>query len=381
MPIALAADAAVAAFEMGDLQAALRLLAEALDDLADLDPDSGLHAAHCHRVVRHTALWLQTRVDDQSVDIDGAPITMSPGMCSNPEPSKQISELPLGHIDFAWYILAQIEASSSFPPEIRDRLPERTRGKLPAMEFDLRLRTMQAAIAALDVSALSDHCLEFAAVYVYVDSAGGLRRFSADPLNPEVHEIPPIDATSSHPALADIVVYQGMVAFAVQSLLQKDRVPGPPLTDGMEAYLGHGHPAIALFRKARQLSAAGNDIYDELAALLPHFGGPNAPSPDLLWLASARLLHWCQQTIYSPVALPHLSSWLRKRWRRAVQTQRAVLRAPRHTVPPIERILDSGMDGTRFAAKLLLAAVDAVNMTLSADFRASLSQLADTGSQ
>lgn len=194
---------------------------------------------------------------------------MSAGMCSNPEPSKQISELPLGHIDFAWYILAQIEASSSFPPEIRDRLPERTRGTLPAMEFDLRLRTMQAAIAALDVSALADHCLEFAAVRVYVESAGGLRRFSADPLNPEVHELPPIDATSSHPALADIVVHQGMVAFAVQSLLQKDRVPGPPLADGMEAYLGHGHPAIALFRKARQLSAAGNDIYDELAALLP----------------------------------------------------------------------------------------------------------------
>ncbi|MXW24322.1 MAG: hypothetical protein F4Z96_06735 [Chloroflexi bacterium] len=172
-----------------------------------------------------------------------------------------------------------------------------------------------------------------------------------------------------------------MVAFAVQSLLVKHRLPDPSLADDMEAYLGHGHPAVALFRRARQPNAASNDIYDELAALLPHFAGRNAPSPELLWLASARLLDWCQQSLYAPVALPHLSGWLRKRWRRAVQTQRAVLLAPRHSVPPIERTLDSEMDGTRFAANLLLAAVDAVNMTLSADYRASLSELAGTGSQ
>ena len=62
-------------------------------------------------------------------------------------------------------------------------------------------------------------------------------------------------------------------------------------------------------------------------------------------------------------------------------TQRARLFAPRRTVPPLERILDSGMDGTRFAANLALAAADAVNPRLSADFRASLSEVAGAGPQ
>ena len=379
MPIGLCADAAIAAFQVGDLRAALHLLAEALDDLADLDPDSGLHAAHCHRLVRHATLWLQSRVDDQRIDVGGAPIIMSPGMCSNPEPSKEISELPLGHLDFAWYMLAQIEASSSLPPEIRDRLAERTRGQLPAMEFDLRLRAMQAAVANLDISALADHCLDFAAVAVYVDSAGGLRRFAKDPLDPEVHVIPPISATGPHPPLADVFVYRSMVAFAVQSLLVEDRIPNPSVADEMEARFGLAHPGITLFRKPRLPSATGTDIYDELAALLPHFAGRSAPSPDLLWLASARMLYWCQESLYAQVALPHLPNWLGRRWRLVVQRQRVALLAPRRTVPPIERVLDSDMGGTRFAAHLLLAAVDAVDVSLSADFRASLSQLAHAG--
>jgi hypothetical protein len=48
------------------------------------------------------------RIDKEEKLIDGKPIVMLPGTCSNPEPPASIRELPLGPFDLAWYMLAEV---------------------------------------------------------------------------------------------------------------------------------------------------------------------------------------------------------------------------------------------------------------------------------
>ena len=60
MAVGLGADAAVAALENANMRAALIGLAAALNGLRDLDPESTLRTAYCHRVIRHSVLWVQS---------------------------------------------------------------------------------------------------------------------------------------------------------------------------------------------------------------------------------------------------------------------------------------------------------------------------------
>ena len=109
MAVGLGADSAVAALETENVGRALTRLAEAVEALADINPEATLSAAYCHRVIRHTVLWTQSRITGRDVQIGGRPIAMEAGTCSNPDPLPAIRELPLGHIDVAWYMLAEAE--------------------------------------------------------------------------------------------------------------------------------------------------------------------------------------------------------------------------------------------------------------------------------
>ena len=120
--IGLGADSAVAALEKGDVGRMLERLGEALVALGDIDPEATLHNAYCHRIVRHTVLWAQSRILGEDIRIDGEAIVMRPGTCSNPEPLPEIRSLPLGHIDVALYMLAQLEAASGINVGIREGL-------------------------------------------------------------------------------------------------------------------------------------------------------------------------------------------------------------------------------------------------------------------
>ena len=83
--IGLGADSAVAAMETGDVTRMLNRLSEALVALGNVDPGATLQNAYCHRIVRHTVLWAQSRLTGEEVKIEGEVIAMQPGTCSNPE--------------------------------------------------------------------------------------------------------------------------------------------------------------------------------------------------------------------------------------------------------------------------------------------------------
>jgi hypothetical protein len=75
----VSADAAVAGPEVGNVGSALKRLVRAVEALSDINPATSLRAAYCHRVVRHTVLWTQSRIEGSEVKIGGKPIEMRAG--------------------------------------------------------------------------------------------------------------------------------------------------------------------------------------------------------------------------------------------------------------------------------------------------------------
>jgi hypothetical protein len=164
MAVGLEADRAVALLENGKVEAALQMMASCLTRLAKIDPEESLRAAYCHRVVRHTVLWMESKIDKDERLIDGNPIGMLPGTCSNPEPPASIKELPLGPLDLTWYILAEAEISSErdvgIVKSLRSKLKD---GPILFKEAMLRDRWITMDVLNSDSAGFARHLLDYLA--------------------------------------------------------------------------------------------------------------------------------------------------------------------------------------------------------------------------
>ena len=110
MSIGMAADAAVANTHLGLYRDALVQLAGCVKKLQCITPDAPLKNAYVHRIVRHTILWVQTKITGEiKTTPSGEPVEMLTGTCSNPEPPEAIRTLPLGPLEIAWYMLAKCD--------------------------------------------------------------------------------------------------------------------------------------------------------------------------------------------------------------------------------------------------------------------------------
>ena len=176
MAIGLGADAAVAAVKVGNRQRAMERLADALDALRSLDPAVSLRAAYCHRVVRHTVLWTKSQLQLDETGIQGETVSILPGTCSNPEPATAILKLPLGHLDLAWYMLAQGEIVSGAHIGIATNLSAKlSQGPIPIYEMILRNERMLHAIARLDPLSFANH------VHGWLEGLAFMRTEGKDP--------------------------------------------------------------------------------------------------------------------------------------------------------------------------------------------------------
>ncbi len=125
LAVGLRADAGVVALLGGGFDKALGHFAAALSDLGDIDPEDSLQSGFCHHVIRHAILWVRAKVEGTATLIEDQPITMDAGVCSNIDPSPAILERQLGHIDVAWYLLAEAEISAGVDIGIAANLSDR----------------------------------------------------------------------------------------------------------------------------------------------------------------------------------------------------------------------------------------------------------------
>ena len=99
MSVGLEADAGVSAGQVGNFPDAIARLYSAINRLSDIDPNSSIVAGYCHRVVRHTVLWLAAIATGRRYFVEGMRPKTMPGMCSNPAPA-DLTEQPLAGLKF-----------------------------------------------------------------------------------------------------------------------------------------------------------------------------------------------------------------------------------------------------------------------------------------
>jgi tetratricopeptide (TPR) repeat protein len=151
MALGLVADRGIAEFQAGNLSKAIESLSKALEGLSQFDAGSSLKAGYLHRVVRHAVLCVNLRVTGKQELVPDQEAAIAPGMCSNPEPS-DLGDLPLGHIDLAWYLLAEAEIEGDAGTSVADSMRSRLGGKaIPTMETSLRAARIATSIKRSDV--------------------------------------------------------------------------------------------------------------------------------------------------------------------------------------------------------------------------------------
>ena len=381
MAVGLGADSAVAALETGDVGRALTRLAEAIEALAGINPEATLRAAYCHRVIRHTVLWAQSRITGLDVQIGGRPIAMEAGTCSNPDPLPAIRKLPLGHIDIAWYMLAEAESATGLDVGITATLDSRPApGPIPVMEANLRTQIIQTAIARFDTSGFASHFTAYVEIAAYLSKEADRLRATFDPLAPEREQVPTLDKYGPFDPAVEQAAKDALLAYGICSALAAQPQAMTELKDTLDSLFSGPFPGQSVFDHGNEASASPGGLDQTVVAIIQVLLQNKHVEPRAFWSAGLRFFEWINQSNFKPFLTPRLAAWLRTGWKRILSAERFRLSSPRQTVPPIEKVLAIPVDDRSFIAKLILAASEAVNSPLTAAYRNSLRAMAEEAS-
>ncbi|WLC19331.1 ATP-binding protein [Bradyrhizobium diazoefficiens] len=378
MAIGLQADRAVALLESGNVEEALRAMASCLHRLSEADPSQSLRAGYCHRVVRHTVLWMDSKIDRRETLIDGKPIQMLPGTCSNPEPPASILDLPLAPIDSAWYMLAEAEASSGLDAGITTSLHSRLRnGPISFLEISLRIREISRSIADSDVTGFSRRLSPYICAMEYLRTQPEKVSGAFDIMNPPRGEIPQLTiAELAEPTVAHLA-NDALTAFNLSSVLNGRPSPTLDLHRGLTLALGQDFPGKTFLESWRHYHAELTGLDGVVIEGISQLRSGEYLTPRQLWEIGLRFFEKVRQSSFRKVLVPLLRVWLREQWKDIIANGSFRLCRPMQTVPEIEERLSRDSKDEAFIAAVLLAASNAVGSPLAAAYEAQLKGVAD----
>ncbi len=377
--IGLGADSAVAALKAGNVVQAFKRLADSLQALADVDPEATLQATYCHLVIRQTVLWAQFQIEGSKALIGGERIGMEPGSCSNPSPSPAIREQPLAHIDVAWYMLAKAEATADIDAGISATLVDRlAQGPIPAMEVDLRTKAIQAHINRLDAKRFTAHFMPYVESAVYLSKETRRFRPTFDPLAPERGLIPALDENQPFDSAAEEAANDAIIAYGIISSMKEQPDAMKELENALECRFTGQFPGKQLFAYWHKKTGALSQLDQTVVTIAKTHLRNEHVEPYFFWMTGLRFFERINQSMFKDLLTPRLAAWQRAGWKRIIAVESFRLTRPRHTVPPIEKILAIPVDDRRFVARLLLATSEAVDSPspLGSAYRRSLKAMA-----
>ena len=373
MAVGLRADEALAAYKAADVAAALSGLGAALDELESIDP-AGLNAAeYLHRAVRHSILWVFGQATATPVEVGGEPTVMMPGMCSNPEPP-DVSDLPLGPSDYAWYFLVQAEIASGVSAGIEAGLRAHLAGRvIPNMEMLVRGTRMEFLLRQLDVRNYIAALPAWVDSQIYLDlNRDALMRHDSE--NPIYGEIPPATSEQLKSDRAEFSADDALLSFGIFAALRgRTDALNALCASGADIQSGYGGQNVL---KLMDSGGSGKEEFLSYVAREIHRVARNPDlSPDELFVACARFSQWAKKSNLQRVLAPAIKGWARTRWKRAIEEQTFNMRNPASSVPPIRAALAASDDGLKFVGRLMVAAEPAVHHKFDHTFRQYLLSL------
>ena len=382
MAIGLGADAAVAAHHVGDLDRALAGLVTALEALAKVPPDMTLRAAYSHRVVRHTILWLKSQVCEGKIKLEGQMLYMEPGACSNPEPPSAIRELPLAHIDIAWYLLAEIDVRlgmrSDIARSVHDRL---TDGPIPTMDSLLRVYMLQIHFDRSDAFQFVEHFMMYLEAMKYLstkfDQLKSDVELDSKSLDFERGLLPTICFRRPIDPVLDRAARHAILAYTVCSVLSGQSTQLSELDAALRKKFTNGFPGESIFAYWNGNSVEISVLERTVVDLVKEYAQSEFIKPLDLWMMGIRFFEFSTDTIFKDFLVGRIASWQRDGWSRILTKETFRLLTPRQTVPLIEEALRIPENNGRFLAKLLLTTSEAVGSSLGTTYRVHLRAIAE----
>ena len=379
MSIGLGADAAVAAFKIGQVERCLGGLAEALVALGEIRPEATLQSAHCHHVVRHTVLWVQSTLEGRDVVLNGEPLSMRPGLCSNPEPVKEIAERPLGTIDIAWYMLAEAELMSRTNIGILNGLYGRlSNGPIPMMEVSLRSKRLSVDIESMNLNGFAHHLLGYIEGVLYVSNHAQEITLGMDVMNPARSAIPTLSKSEFQLNFARFAS-DAVFAYAISCACRRVPEALPELIEAIKANFGQGVMDGTVFSRASSGENRPPPVLFQEAlidAVMAFRRGVHA-TPLSYCVAGLRFFQQAQRSSFKTSLLPIIAAWQRDEWARIIMLESFRLSQPSRSIPGIKVILLSELNDEKFLCSLLLATAYAVGLMLPRDVRILLENLAN----
>jgi hypothetical protein len=366
MAIGLGADAAHARFQSGDGRGAIDGYSIVLRELRALDPGSSLQAAYVHRVVRHAILWLQMETGHREYAPENRPV-LPPGACSNPDPSEQIRNLPLGNIDLAWYLLAQAEQALGLHPEVDNQLHEELAGGPATMlEISRAHRRLERAIADSDAQAFVERLPSYLGAMTTL--AQRRSELMASSLSDPLRGLPPpIDPAGALPDQARAVVRDSLIAFGIAAV-----VCGQPA-------------ALASLADAFPKDWAGFEITAAMSGN-GELQGPDAPllnqlseaasgrlaNPAVALALTMRIIMFARGSDFRPLLEEPAARWVERTWAVIVDEQKFRLILPQIYAAVLKEELDRAEPSLDWAARFAIAAVPATGLNVGEGVREAL---------
>lgn len=373
MAIGLRADEALAAYQAGDVVAALNALDIALDEIAPVDPASSIVAGYRHRVIRHSILWLFSQATGTPVGVGGEPTVMVPGMCSNPEPT-DVSDLPFASADSARYLLVQAAIGSGVSGGTEQSLRAHLSGRaIPSMELLVRSTRMEFLARRLDAKGYIAALPSWVDAQIYLGANREIMQRS-DPQNPVYGEIRPATPEQLVTELAVFSAQDALLSFGIVATLQRRPDALAALyteADGMQPdYPGRSILEVMVSRQSR-----GDKLPSYVAVEIHRVAHEISLTPDELFGACVRFVQWARKSNLQRVLTPRLEAWARAMWAQVIEEQQFNLRSPASSIPPIREMLGSADTGLNFLGRLIVATEPAVHHKLDPTLRRFLLSL------
>jgi len=379
MSIGMAADAAVANTHMGRYRDALAQLAGCVEQLPSLDPDTSLNNAYVHRVVRHTILWVQTKITGEiTTNASGEAVEMVTGACSNPEPPKAITSLPLGPIEIAWYMLAKCDLAAGGGAGIARTLDARLGDRMiPGLETSFRFDSIVGAIRDGDAVSFVDAVISWLDAVTYLHEHRA-ELMTGDPLNFEFGRIPALATEARSDTVPSDAAVAAIRALAIYSAAIGRSFPAQVLAEAFRPYLSEDHPALKLLSGLAEtvsMISATSSSTAVLSNLLS--GAPRGPEDSLV--SSIYLLELTSRTDYRRVLEQPVASWIAAEWMKVANTQQFGIVSPRINGPAILAAVARSKSNVASAADIILIALPAVKTRVHPDVRQRLEELREEG--
>ncbi|WP_139481246.1 hypothetical protein [Bradyrhizobium ivorense] len=373
MALGLGADRGIAEFQAGYLSKAILSLTKALEGLSQYDPAASVRAGYLHRVVRHAILCVNLRVTGKKDLVPEQETAIAPGMCSNPEPS-DLSDMPLGHIDIAWYLLAEAELAGDAGSSVADSMRNRLAGKaIPAMETNLRAARVETSIKNSDVPRFFASVSSWVEGLLYIQSLGqNFRNLSA--LNPTYGEIEPALPAQFAEPNGQRLLANALFGFGIAASLQKR----PDALNALYAAIPEQHYSPELNRLAGVMAGALEpNATNEAVEIAINQVATRASDlqPDDVFVASLNMIQFIARSTLNTALAPLLADWLRERWSHAVEQQAFLLRNPATNIPAIKQVLAIRENTLQYCAHFLATVAPAAKTRLDESFRAYLTYL------